>query len=91
MELQLPVYTTATDLSHICDLHRSLWQRQILNPLNEARDPICVLIFTSWVLNPLSHKGNSLLLLLLLSNVCRLSPAQEMQDTEELSNPSSKK
>ena len=41
-ELQLPAYTTATarsDLSHICDLHHSSWQRQILNPLSEARDP----------------------------------------------------
>ena len=26
------------DLSHVCDLHHSSWQRQILNPLSEARD-----------------------------------------------------
>ena len=41
LELQLPAYTTATavpDPSHICDLHPSLQQRQILNPLSEARD-----------------------------------------------------
>ena len=41
LELQLPVYATATamwDVSHICDLHYSLWQRQILSPLCEARD-----------------------------------------------------
>ena len=34
-------YTTATetpDLSHICDLHCSLQQHWILNPLSEARD-----------------------------------------------------
>ena len=40
-ELQLPAQVTATatlDLSHICDLHHSSWQRQILNPLSEARD-----------------------------------------------------
>ena len=40
-ELHLPAYTTATavqDLSHVCDLHRSSWQRWILNPLSEARD-----------------------------------------------------
>ena len=41
-ELQLLVYTTATatlwDLSHVCDLHHSSQQRQILNPLSEARD-----------------------------------------------------
>ena len=41
LELPLPVYTTATgtpDLSHIRDLHYSLWQPQMRNPLNEARD-----------------------------------------------------
>jgi len=42
-ELQLPAYTTATatatsDLRCVCDLHHSSWQRQILNPLSEARD-----------------------------------------------------
>ena len=55
-------YTTATamqDPSRICDLHHSLWQYQILNPLNEARDRTA----SSWrlhgVLNPLSHNENS--------------------------------
>ena len=45
-ELQLPAYTTATsmpDPSHVCDLHHSSWQRQILNPLSEAGDRTCVL------------------------------------------------
>ena len=40
-ELQLPAYTTTTatpDPSHICDLHHSSWQHQILNPLSKARD-----------------------------------------------------
>ena len=40
-ELQLPAYTTATgtrDLSHVCGLHHSSPQHQILNPLIEARD-----------------------------------------------------
>ena len=40
-ELQLPAYTTATaiwDPSCVCDLHHSLWQCQILNPLSKARD-----------------------------------------------------
>ena len=40
LELQLPAYATAIatpDPSHICDLHRSSWQRQILNPLSEVR------------------------------------------------------
>ena len=38
-ELQLLAYTTATatwNPSRVCDLHRSSWQRKILNPLNEA-------------------------------------------------------
>ena len=41
LELQLPAYTTATamqDLSHLCDLHHSLWQHQILNPLSILLD-----------------------------------------------------
>ena len=40
LELQLPAYTTATatlDPSCVCDLHHSSQQRQILNPLIEAR------------------------------------------------------
>ena len=40
-ELQLLAYATAiamSDLSHVCDLHHSSWQRWTLNPLNEARD-----------------------------------------------------
>ena len=39
LELQLLAYITATavsDLSLICDLHHSLWQCQILNPLSKA-------------------------------------------------------
>ena len=46
-ELQLPAYTTATvmqDLSHVYDLHHSLWQRWILNLLSKARDRTCVLM-----------------------------------------------
>ena len=44
-ELELPAYTTATamrDLSRVCDLHHSSWQRCILNPLSEARDQTLV-------------------------------------------------
>ena len=41
-ELQLPAYTTATtatpDPSLVCNVHHSSRQRQILNPLSEARD-----------------------------------------------------
>ena len=41
LELQLPTYATAIampDLSIVCKLHHSSQQRQILNPLSEARD-----------------------------------------------------
>ena len=41
LELQLPAYATATamqDPSCILHLYHSSWQRQILNPLGEARD-----------------------------------------------------
>ena len=34
-------------------------QRQILSPLSEARDRTRILMDTKWVLNPLSHNGNS--------------------------------
>ena len=45
LELQLPVYTTATsswDPSCVCDLHCSLWQRWILNPLSDTGDQTCI-------------------------------------------------
>ena len=62
-EMQLLAYTTATamqDLSCVFDLHHSSQQRQILNPLSEARDRTCVLMDISRFRNPLSHNGNSL-------------------------------
>ena len=49
-ELQMPAYTTATatqDLSGICNLHHSSWQRQIPDPLSEARDRTLILMDTS--------------------------------------------
>ena len=47
LELQLLAYTTATpDPSHICDLHYSSQQLQILNPLSEAKDQTCILMNT---------------------------------------------
>ena len=70
-ELQLLVYTIATatpDLSHLCDLCSSLWQRRILNPRSKTRDWICIFMDSSWVLNPLSHNGNSRKVCLLDSN-----------------------
>ena len=51
LELQLPAYTTATatqDLSHVCDLHYSSEQHQILNPLSKARDQTLVVILIQY-------------------------------------------
>ena len=48
-KLQLLAYTTATampDPSCICDLHCSLQQHQILNPLSKARDQTHILVDT---------------------------------------------
>ena len=62
LELQLRAYTTATataDPSRICDLRCSLQKHWIFNPQSEARDGTRILMDTSWVLNPLSHKENS--------------------------------
>ena len=52
LRLQLQAYTTATamqDLSCLCDLHHSSWQRQILNALSKARDRTGILMDTSQV------------------------------------------
>ena len=60
-ELQLQAYSTATAMqnhSHICDPYLSSQQRQIFNPLSEARDQTCISIDTSQVLNLVSHSGN---------------------------------
>ena len=51
-ELQLPACTTATatqDPSRVCDLHHSLRQCKIRNPLSEARDWTCILMDPIWV------------------------------------------
>ena len=51
-KLQLLAYTTATatwDPSHVCDLHHSPWQRQILNPLSKVRDKTCIPMDTSQI------------------------------------------
>ena len=63
-EPQMPAHAIAKatpDLSHICNLHHSSWQHQILNPLRETRDGTHILMRTSQGLNPLSHNGNSVL------------------------------
>ena len=51
-ELQLLAYTTATatqHLSRVCNLHHRSQQRQIPDPLSEARDRTCALMDTSWI------------------------------------------
>ena len=61
-EQWLPAYTTARATPHssyIYDLHLTLQQRWILNPLREARDQTHILMDSSQVLNWLSHSGNS--------------------------------
>ena len=62
-ELQLPVSTTVTappDLSRVCDLDHSSRPRQIPDLLSEAKDRTHILMATSGVLNPMSHKGELL-------------------------------
>ena len=52
LEPQLLAYTTATaiqDLCQVCNLHHSSQQRQILNPLREARDRTKTSWFPSWI------------------------------------------
>ena len=38
-----------SDLSRVCELHKSSWQHQILNPLSEARDWTCLLMGASQI------------------------------------------
>ena len=73
-KLQLLAYASAAamlDLSHICDIHHSLWKHRILNPLGKARDQTHILMDTSQVPNPLSHNGDSLPSLL-MGKTCAL-------------------
>ena len=53
--LEFPSWLSGNEADLCC----SLWQHQILNPLSEATDQTGILMVTSWVLNPLSHNGNS--------------------------------
>jgi len=66
-ELQLLAYTTATttqDQSHICDLHHSSWQHQIVNPLNEARDRTHNVIVPSRIRFRCTTKGTPIIFIL---------------------------
>ena len=61
-ELQLLASTTAKatpDPSHICNLRHRSRQHRIPNSLGEARDGTCILMDAWWIINPLSHPGNS--------------------------------
>ena len=52
MELYLLAYTTATaksDLRCVCNVHHSSRQRQLLNPLSQARDWTHNLMVPSWI------------------------------------------
>ena len=40
--------TATRDPSHICNLHHSSWQHQILNPLSKAGDRSCILMDAVW-------------------------------------------
>ena len=51
-EQQLLAYSRATamrDLSSICNLHHSLRQRRIINPLSKGRDQTGNLTVSSWI------------------------------------------
>ena len=56
------------DLSHICDLHHSLWQCQILNPVSEARDQTHNLMVPSQIVSTVPWQ-ELLISLVLLKNV----------------------
>ena len=79
LELQLPAYPTATampDQSHVCNLHHSSLQRQILNPLSEARDQTHVLTVASWVCYHWAMTGTPLLFFLISSIGCQMPIAK---------------
>ena len=77
-EMPLPAYTTATatlDLSHICNLHCSPWQRWILNPLSKARDRTCVLMDTTQVHY---HRDTMEMFMGLYPHISRLEMLQDL-------------
>ena len=72
LELQLQAYATAMttlDLSHICNLHHSLWQYQILNPLSKARNRTYILIEETLGSQPTEPKGELQKYFLILKTV----------------------
>ena len=72
LELQLQAYATTTamwDNSHICNLHHSSWQCQILNPPSEARDQTHIPMDTSQAHNSLSPNRNFCFLIIFIIKV----------------------
>ena len=75
-ELQLPAYATVTatsDLSCVCNLHHSSWQRRILNPLSEARDRTCNLMLPSQIHFCYATTGNPRYYFLLAIAIIQIS------------------
>ena len=73
LELQLPVYTSATATpvpSHVYYLHYSSWQCQMLNPPSKAGDWTCVLIDTTWVHCHWATTGTPFFFFFFLINGC---------------------
>ena len=67
LELQLFIYITPTampDRSHVCNLHHSLWQCWIPNPLRKVRDWTCIFIDSSWFVYHWATMGTLILGLL---------------------------
>ena len=65
LELQPPAYTTATakpDLSCVCNLYHSSWQRRIPNPLNKARGQTFNLMVPSWICSHCAMMGTPIYL-----------------------------
>ena len=71
------IATATLDPSHICDLHHSSEQHQILNPLSKVRDQTHILMDTSQVCNTLSHNSNSYIHFPLLCH--KLAQAQQLE------------
>ena len=73
LELQLLACTTAMatqDLSLVFELHHSLRQRRILNPLNKARDQTLNLMDTSQILFLNARTYTVYICTLVLQNPC---------------------
>ena len=63
-ELPLVAYTTATQhqiQAASATYTEALGNAGSFNPLGRVRDQTSILMDTSWVRNPLSHNGNSLI------------------------------